>query len=136
LEKAVIDGAAWSIAGPISYKWNEVAKFYTTPVFGQSDLFLMMNLAKWNSLSAEDRKAIEAASADLEVKTKKKFDELNAQEIKDMEAKGMRATAFPKEIAGKLDKLMADGIWELALDKSPADAKAFRQFVESKKMTP
>jgi TRAP-type C4-dicarboxylate transport system substrate-binding protein len=136
LEKGVIDGAAWSIAGPIAYKWNEVAKFYTTPVFGQSDLMLFMNLTTWQTLSAEDRKIIEDASSELEVQTQKKFDELNAQEFKDMEARGMKATAFPPAVASQLDKLMADGIWGLALEKSPAEGKKFREFVESKKMTP
>jgi TRAP-type C4-dicarboxylate transport system substrate-binding protein len=134
LEKGVVDGACWPTLGVLDFKWYEVAKYFVRPSFGVSTLLLMMNTAKFNALSAEEKKILMDAGKQLEVNVYAKFDKMAKDEEEELKKKGMKETRFSKENEAKIGKLWEEGIWSLAEKKNGAEAKAFRKFVADKKM--
>lgn len=134
LEKGVVDGAAWPTVGVLDMKWNEVAKFYVRPSFGVSTLQIFMNLAAFNRLSDEDKKAILETGRQLELKIYAEFDAMAKEEEAAMQKAGMREARFSKENEAKIGKLWEEGIWELAITKNKAEAEAMRKFVADKNM--
>src|SRR5690625_722792 len=136
LQTGLIDGAAWSVVGPVSFKWPEVANHWVEPSYGQTSEFLAMNLDTWNSLSAEDQEAIAEAGYELELETMELFNQLNQKERDDMQAAGMSPTYLSDDIAQNVDLLLAEGVWKLGEDKGGQAVTDFRRFAEEKGMTP
>lgn len=127
LEKGVIDAAAWGLTGVLDFKWNEVARYYARPGFGQASLYILMNLAAWRNLPADRQKLLADEARALELASVKRFDALAAAEEEDMKKRGMQETRFPAADAARLEELWAQGVWEIARAKNGADADAMRK---------
>lgn len=59
LEKNVVDAAAWTSIGLIQWKWDKFLQHRVGPEFFQTDIAVIMNLAKWDGLPAAARAAVE-----------------------------------------------------------------------------
>lgn len=136
LQTGLIDGAAWSVVGPMSFKWPEVAKYWVEPSYGQTSEILLMNLDTWNSLDEQDQAAVAEAGLELEIETMELFNKLNQKERDDMRAAGMAPTHLSDAVAQKVDYLLAEGVWKLAEGKGGPEVPEFRKLAESKGMTP
>lgn len=132
LEKGVIDAAAWGLTGVLDFKWNEVAKFYGRPGFGQASLYILMNLATWRGLPADQQRLLADEARKLELASVKRFDVLAAAEEEEMKKRGMQETRFPTADAARLEELFAQGVWEVARAKNGAEADAMRQLAVAK----
>lgn len=132
LEKGVIDAAAWGLTGVLDFKWNEVAKFFARPSFGQASLYIFMNLAAWRGLGAEEQKLLADEARKLELASVKRFDELAATELEEMKKRGMQETLFPAADAARLEELFAQGVWEVSRAKNSAEADAMRALAVSR----
>jgi len=132
LEKGVIDAAAWGLTGVLDFKWNEVAKYYARPAFGQASLYIFMNLAAWRGLGADAQKLLSDEARKLELASVKRFDDLAAAELEEMRKRGMQETLFPAADASRLEELWAQGVWEVARAKNGADADAMRTLAVSR----
>lgn len=126
LEKGVIDVAAWGLTGVLDFKWNEVAKYFVRPSFGQASLYIFMNLAAWRALDADAQRLLAEEARKLELASVQRFDELAAAELEEMKKRGMQETHFPSADAARLEELWAQGVWEVARAKNGADADAMR----------
>lgn len=135
LQKGVVDGAAWSLTGAKDFKWYEVADYYAEPVFGQVGVMIFMNLEAWQGLSAEQQAVIEAEAVKLEQASIARFDALAAAELEELAGLGMKQTAFAPEDAGRLETLWEDGVWQVAIEKSGADAQALRDLARKAGLT-
>lgn len=136
MEKGVVDGAAWSLNGVLDFKWYEVAKYMSRPIFGQSNLYIFMSLAKWNSLTPEQQKVLLEEGKKLETSVIPKLDALAQEEFEALKEKGMQETNFAPEDAKQLDALMAKGIWDLARDKSKVEAEEMYELAKKNGLTP
>lgn len=132
LERGVIDAAAWALTGVLDFKWNEVAKYYARPGFGQASLYVFMNLRSWQGLGADAQKLLSAEAAKLESSSVVRFDALAAAEEAQMKVLGMQETRFPSSDAQRLESLWSQGVWEIAKAKNGADAEAMRAVAVSK----
>ena len=126
LQKGVIDGAAWGLTGAKDFKWYEVAGHYAEPVFGQVGLMIFMNLDAWNALGDDERALIEAEAIKLEVDSIARFNDLAAAELEALRDAGMQETSFAPEDADRLEALWEEGVWQVAIEKSGADAEGLR----------
>ncbi len=126
LEKGVIDAAAWGLTGVLDFKWNEVAKFYARPGFGQASLYVFMNLRSWQGVGADAQRLLMDEARKIELASVKRFDELAAAEEAEMKKRGMQETMFPAADASRLEELWAQGVWEIARAKNGAEADAMR----------
>ncbi|MCW5774033.1 MAG: TRAP transporter substrate-binding protein DctP, partial [Rhodospirillaceae bacterium] len=55
LEKNVVEAAAWTALGLMQLKWDKFVKHRVGPEFFQTDMGVLVNLKKWNSLSPKAR---------------------------------------------------------------------------------
>ena len=135
LQKGVVDGAAWSLTGAKDFKWYEVAGYYAEPVFGQVGVMIFMNLEAWNALPAADRALIEAAALELERNSISRFDALAAAELRALQDFGMKETLFAPEDAKRLETLWENGVWQVAIEKSGAEAEGLREIARKADLT-
>jgi TRAP-type C4-dicarboxylate transport system substrate-binding protein len=135
LEKGVIDAAAWGLTGVNDLKWYEVAKYLARPTFGSSSFLIFMNLKAWNALPASEQKIFNDEAVKLEFSSAKRFDELADEELVELKKHGMQETEFAPADASRLEALWAQGVWEVALAKSPAAAEEMRALARKAGLT-
>lgn len=66
LERGVVDATGWTQIGLIDLKWNEFVNYRVEPSFFSTDLGVIVNLEKWNSLSDESRQILQDAAIEHE----------------------------------------------------------------------
>ncbi|MFD1194425.1 TRAP transporter substrate-binding protein DctP [Seohaeicola saemankumensis] len=120
LERGVVDATGWTQIGLIDLKWNEFLNYRVEPSFFSTDLGVIVNLEKWNSLSDEAKTilqdvAIEHEKASVEalrVKRDEDFAALEAGGMKVVELQGeARANylaAAREKTWGRMKGLMAE----------------------------
>lgn len=59
LQRGVVDATGWTQIGLIDLKWNEFLNYRIEPCFFSTDLGVIVNLDKWNSLSAEAQQIVQ-----------------------------------------------------------------------------
>jgi TRAP-type transport system periplasmic protein len=132
LEKGVVDGAGWALIGGLDYKWYEVAKFMTKPSFGVSTHLILMNRAAWEKLDAPTQKIFLDIGRKIEAETVAKYDGLIADELAELKKRGVQETDLGRS-KDEIEKLWADGVWQVALT-GPAkdDAEKMRKLAVEK----
>ena len=55
------------------------------------------------------------------------FDALQAAELEFLLANGMKMTSFSEAETAEFERLWAEGVWEVAMEKSGEDAAALRK---------
>jgi TRAP-type mannitol/chloroaromatic compound transport system substrate-binding protein len=101
LERGTIDAAEW--VGPYDDEklgFNKVAPYYYYPGWweGSSAIFLLVNRAKWDALSPEDKALMTAAAHQANTITIAKYDQLNPGAIRRLVAAGVQLKAFPAPV--------------------------------------
>ena len=97
LERDTIDAAEW--VGPYDEKlgYNKVAPDYCYPGWWEesSAILLLVNKAKWDALSSEDKALMTAAAHQANTTTIAKYDQLNPGAIRRPAAAGVQPKACP-----------------------------------------
>jgi TRAP-type C4-dicarboxylate transport system substrate-binding protein len=132
LEKGVVDGAAWPSIGIVSYKFHEVTKHVLKPDYGSSYVPILMNLNKWNALSAADRKILADEGRKIEVAALKTMGDLQLKEAETLRKMGIGETFLSKENAPKVEQFWAEGIWAQVRKTNGADADALYALAKEK----
>jgi TRAP-type mannitol/chloroaromatic compound transport system substrate-binding protein len=114
LEKGVVDGAAWPVAGAERMRFQEVAKYMLRPRFGSSPFTLTMNLAKFNKLSKADQDLLLAAGHAVEKSTPKDFDGVAERSIAALKAAGVKEVTLDPALFKKLNAGINRGVWSTA----------------------
>lgn len=101
LEKGTIDAAEW--VGPyddLKLGFNKVAPNYHYPGWweGGPQLDFFINTKTWDSLSAEYKAIVEAASYAAHVDMQAKYDARNPAALRQLVAGGTKLVRFPKEV--------------------------------------
>lgn len=101
LEKGVVDATGWTQIGLIDLKWNEFVKYRVEPSFFSTDIGVIVNLEKWNSLSEDSKRilteqAIAHEAASVAAQTARRDDEFAR-----LEAGGMTAVTLGDEAAAR-----------------------------------
>ena len=134
LQKGVIDGATIITFGAIDYKWYEVTKYMTRPTFGYISTIMLMNLDKYNALTAEEKAALEAAGRKTETDAMAFFSDKKAAEDKQLKELGMKETQMTPADAERADRLYREAIWEIAKKKSKGEVEKLHELAKSKGM--
>ncbi|PIL22108.1 C4-dicarboxylate ABC transporter substrate-binding protein [Puniceibacterium antarcticum] len=90
LERGVVDATGWTQIGLIDLKWNEFLNYRIEPCFFSTDLGVIVNLEKWDSLSDESKKILQDVAIAHE---KSSVEEMRAKRDEDfaaLEAGGMQ----------------------------------------------
>ncbi|MBL1421676.1 MAG: TRAP transporter substrate-binding protein DctP [Alphaproteobacteria bacterium] len=135
LQRGTVDGAAWGLTGAADLKWYEIIEYMADPSFGQVGIMIFMNLEKWNSLDEKSQNVLLEAGEQLELDSLTHFDKLQIEEYDLLLEKGMKLTSFSDAETAEFERLWAEGVWEVATDKSGDDARAFRKLAKDAGMT-
>ncbi|MCO5134931.1 MAG: TRAP transporter substrate-binding protein DctP [Phyllobacteriaceae bacterium] len=127
LQRGTVDGAAWGLTGAQDLKWYEIIDYMADPQFGQVGVMIFMNLDKWNSLDEATQTALLQAGEELELEMIDHFDALQKAEYDFLLEKGMKLTSFSEAESAEFERLWAEGVWEVAAEKSGSDAEALRK---------
>ncbi len=127
LEKGVVDGVAYPIAGMQRLKLQEVTKYMMRPRFGTSPFSVTMNLDKFNALSPEDQELLLEAGRRVEESSTQEFATLADETITALKEAGMEETALDSELFAKAETGLLAGSWQTAIDGNPQTADRVRE---------
>jgi TRAP-type mannitol/chloroaromatic compound transport system substrate-binding protein len=127
LEKGTIDAAEW--VGPYDDQklgFVKVAPYYYYPGFweGSAQLDFFINQKAWDSLSAENKAIVEAATAQAHVDIQAKYDARNPMAIKQLVAGGAKLRPFPQDMMNEAFK-HAMAIYEETSSKNESWRKIY-----------
>lgn len=132
MEKGVVDGFAFPVAGSAQLKLYQLAKYMARPSWGHSNNVLLINVAKFQSLTEEQRKILTDAALKVERSAKERFIVVEKDEEAAMLANGVTVTEFAPEIASQLNDLVHQGNYETARRSDPENVDKFWEFAKSK----
>jgi tripartite ATP-independent transporter DctP family solute receptor len=114
LETGVVDAQDHPIGIVVSFKFNEVQKYLSLTQHAYSALALVMNDAKFNSLTADEQKVILEVAAEAIAMQRKAVQEKEAGMIEELKAAGMEvntdvdAAAFQAAVKPVWDGFIAE----------------------------
>ncbi|HSH91409.1 MAG TPA: TRAP transporter substrate-binding protein [Ramlibacter sp.] len=130
LEKGTIDSAEW--VGPYDDQklgFNKVAPFYYYPGWweGGPELDFYVNQKSYDSLSAENKAIIEAASAQAATTMQARYDALNPAALKQLVGAGTKLRPFPADVMNAAFK-EAMALYSELNAKNPEWAKIYADY--------
>ena len=105
LERGVVDATGWTQIGLIDLKWNEFLNYRIEPCFFSTDLGVIVNLDRWNSLSDEAKKVLQDAAIAHEAESVAELKAKRDADFAALDAAGMRVVSL--EGAAKANYLAA-----------------------------
>ncbi|MFN0162201.1 MAG: TRAP transporter substrate-binding protein DctP [Burkholderiales bacterium] len=99
LERGTADATGWTEIGLMDANWDRFLKFRLDPPFFSTDLGVIMNVRKWNSLSDKSKEILTRVAIEHESFSLKAQAELRKQEFAELEKRGMKGVSLGKEAA-------------------------------------
>lgn len=134
MQKGELDGITFPAFASADYKLYEVGKYMTRPVFGLTDVLILINVKKLESLSPELQKAIMEEGKKIEPIGKAALDKLQDNDEARMKENGVKIIKFKDELVPKLAAAYNEGIRMTASKSSPDETKALWELAKSKNM--
>jgi TRAP-type C4-dicarboxylate transport system substrate-binding protein len=94
LERGTIDMGGWTEIGLMDANWDKFLKYRVDPKFFSTDLGVIVNVKKWNSLSPKTREILERVAIEHEASSVKTLQALRDKEIAELEKRGMKVVAL------------------------------------------
>ena len=130
LERAIVDGFGWPSIGIYEMGWQEVVRYVVEPGFYQTDVCVLINKARWDSLPEDEQNYLIRAMERVERESYDLCRKIADQEKQLLIRKGIRVIEF-KDAAGKfyLETAYRAG-WEKVLAKSPTTGSVLKKLME------
>jgi TRAP-type transport system periplasmic protein len=111
LERGTVDLTAWTQIGLMDLNWDKFLKFRVEPAFFSTDLGVVINVAKWNSLSPKSRELLNKLAIEHEVSSVKDLAALRIKEFAELEKRGMKSVTMSPEASRRFLKGAQDASW-------------------------
>ena len=112
LERGVVDATGWTQIGLIDLKWNEFLNYRIEPCFFSTDLGVIVNLEKWESLSDEARKIVQDTAIAHEKSSTENLSALRDEDFAKLEADGMKVVTLEGEAAASYIEAATQKTWD------------------------
>jgi TRAP-type C4-dicarboxylate transport system substrate-binding protein len=126
LERGVVDGYGWPVSGIFDLGWDKVTKFRMEPGFYGADVNVLVNLDKWKSLTAAQRKVLTDAAAWLETADSENV-AINKSEVERQGKAGIVALDFGPEASKKFIDDAYSVAWDSIIKRAPEEGKKLRE---------
>ncbi|MCB5363810.1 TRAP transporter substrate-binding protein DctP [Pusillimonas sp. CC-YST705] len=126
LERGVVDGYGWPIAGILDLGWQEKTKYRVDPGFYNSEHGILMNLKKWNSLTPEQREFLNKQFAWAEAQNATYIQE-TAEEAAGQAQAGIQTIKLEGEAATKFTQAANEAAWKRIKEMSPQHGDKLRE---------
>jgi len=93
LERGTVDLTAWTQIGLMDLNWDRYVKYRITPDFFSTDLMIIVNQKKWNSLSAKSREILQRTAIEHEASSVRDLQALWKKEQAELQKRGIRTLA-------------------------------------------
>ncbi len=127
LERSTFDGSGWPIVGIQDLSWDKFLRYRIDPGFFQTDLAVVVNPAKWDSLSDEAKKIINEAAAEYEQTSYENFQKVIEETDKAVRENGMEVITLEGEAQAKFLDLAYDSAWKRMKDSGSEYYDALRE---------
>ena len=132
LERGVVDGYGWPIGGIFDFNWNEKTKYRVDPGFYDAEVSLVMNLKKWQSLTAKQREFLQQQVINFEGRNDF-WKAYGQEETKRQAAGGIKAITFDAATTAAYLKQAYDTGWEGVVKLSPQHGPQMKKLFTAKK---
>ena len=127
LERGVIQGYGWPVVGIFDLGgWQDKTKYRVEPGFYSVEVALLVNLPKWNSLTAAQKKVLTDAALEMEADQRKNNPAYVQGEIERQDKQGIKAITFSGDDKVKWEKMARDTYWAELEKAAPAEVKKLR----------
>lgn len=114
LERGVVDGAGWPVAGAENMGFQEVSSYMMRPRFGTLPTYLTMNLDSYNALSEEDQELFLKLGREVEREVPEKTAMAIETTLQVMSDAGIQETVLTPELAATIELGFKAGLWATA----------------------
>ena len=121
LERGTVDGYGWPTQGVLDLGWHEVTKYRVDPGFYRGSVEILINLTKWTTLNAEQKKVLQDASAFLD-STCQEDQKINETEKKRQADAGIKTISFTGKEGEAYVKRAYDTGWAEVIKANPKTA--------------
>jgi TRAP-type C4-dicarboxylate transport system substrate-binding protein len=97
LERGTVEITAWTQIGLMDLNWDRFLKYRILPDFFSTDLHILVNLKKWNSLSPQTREILQRVTIEHEVSSMHELQELWKKEEAELKRRGIKTVAQSPE---------------------------------------
>ncbi len=112
LERGVVDATGWTQIGLIDLKWNEFLNYRIEPCFFSTDLGVIVNLDKWNSLTEESRTILQDVAIAHEAESAAKLVAVRDEDFAALEAAGMQIVTLEGDAAEAYLAAATQSTWD------------------------
>src|SRR5581483_3747010 len=93
LERGTVDITAWTQIGLMDLNWDRYLKYRIGPDFFSTDLIILVNKRKWDSLSPKTREILQATAIKHEVESLNALQDLWKKEQEELTKRGIKFVA-------------------------------------------
>ncbi len=97
LERGTVDLTAWTQIGLMDLNWDRYLKYRILPDFFSTDLHILVNLKKWQSLSPKTRDILQRVASEHEVSSLQALQKLWTEEQAELKKRGIKTVAQSPE---------------------------------------
>jgi len=112
LQRGVVDATGWTQIGLIDLKWNEFLNYRIEPCFFSTDLGVIINQEKWESLSEESRTILQDVAIQHEADSVAALRLKRDQDFAALEAAGMKVVTLEGEAKARYLAASVETTWE------------------------
>ena len=112
LQRGVVDATGWTQIGLIDLKWNEFLNYRIEPCFFSTDLGVIVNMEKWDSLSDESKKVLQDVAIQHEQDSVKELGSKRDEDFAALKAAGMKVVTLEGEAKANYLLAAREKTWE------------------------
>jgi len=101
LERGTIDITAWTQIGTMDLNWDRFLKYRILPDFFSTDLIILVNQKKWESLSPKTREILQRVAIEHETASERELQELWKKEQAELAKRGLKTLSQSPEASKK-----------------------------------
>lgn len=117
LEKSVVNASAWAAQGLMQLKWDKFLRHRVGPSFYQTDIGVLMNLDRWNKLSAKAKDIVQKTVIEHEGTSRAARVKEAAEEQATLRKNGMKFHPLKPDAEKLYQKLAVDSAYERMEDR-------------------
>jgi TRAP-type transport system periplasmic protein len=126
LERGVVDGYGWPVAGIFDLGWDKVTKYRLEPPFYTVEVNVLVNLDAWKGLTDAQRKVLSDAAVWLEALDAENV-AANTAEVERQTKAGIEAIDFGPAESAKFVARANEVAWETVIKRNPDVGTKLRQ---------
>ncbi|NVK18462.1 MAG: TRAP transporter substrate-binding protein DctP [Methylocystaceae bacterium] len=133
LERSVANATGWTQIGLKDLGWDKFLKYRVGPAFFSTDMGVIVNLKKWNSLSDAAKKILQDTAIQHEIESSNSFAALAEEQAADLKANGMQFVSLPNGGDEKFAQAAKEATWARMreqMEKHPMKLKYYDELIE------